>query len=113
MNLTSIASTAKVRIESKNGNAIFSTNGVPYKLLQMIYGTKHFRDSDVLANTAIIPHFITPDTQKYFVLDEIDASYNFTGDENLIITDSGSSSTMYVDTILYAILSFQCHDGII
>lgn len=111
-NYVALASTSKVAILDKANQPIFSNEGIKYDRLKNQIGTRHLKESDILANRPIIPSIIVPDFAKLLHLDHAEASYHFTGDEQILISDSNSTATVYVDSFAVSLVPISLQDGL-
>jgi hypothetical protein len=105
-NFAALASTCKTRIVDKGNTALFAQNAEYVTRLRLMEGTKQFQDSNLLANLPLIPTVIDENMQKVFHRNMNSGSYVFTGDETLILSETGITTSVFVDTIAWYYQSF-------
>ena len=113
LNLTSPAATSTIRIESKDGTIINSSSAIPYQFLEKVLSLRHFGSSDCIENLNLIPTYFAPNASQSIHHEIVDGVYYFTGDENFIISNSGSTSAVYTDSYGWMLRTFSCVNGVI
>ena len=113
LNLTAPAATSTIRIESKDGTIINSSSAIPYQFLEKVLSLHHFGSSDCIQNLNLIPTFFDPSASRAIHHENVNGVYQFTGDKNFIIANSGSTSTIYTDSYAWCLHTFSCFDGVI
>ena len=111
LNFTQLPNTAKVRITDQSGNNIFASNPLKLAITRYVESTKSLPDSSFMENTWLIPHYITPNLHDALHEGVVDATFLFTGNEYVIVTDSGSTASNYLDTIGFGYRMFWVKDG--
>lgn len=113
LDTTALPATGKVRIQSKDGTIISSSAYLPYQYLKNVLSLRHFGSSNCIQNLNLIPHFYDPNAMQAIHKEETNGCFLFTGDENLILSDTGSTATVYVDTIAWSERTYGIKNGMI
>lgn len=94
---------AKHAMYSKEGNVIFGSVDTPIAYDQWLRPLRHFDDVKLFVNRPYIPIYIMHKTKEAIEEGNIDGTYIWTGDENYVLTDSGSTATLYLDTLAWVV----------
>jgi hypothetical protein len=99
-NLAAIPDTALISINKKGGAPLFSTTGPQYmKKLRYVEFTRQFPHSALLENKALIFTPIEEDMQNAIHNQVTKGEHKLTGDHNIVIENSGLSSSVFIDTV--------------
>lgn len=78
-----------------------------------IKGADELQDSKMLQNQPFVLVTATPSLQNILQAGLAIGKYVFTGDENIIIKDSGSTVTVWVDSLAFVERTYQIQGGYI
>jgi hypothetical protein len=107
---------SKVHVRDRNGTQLFTSNTEFYAFQRYYRGIRALADSKLFQNVPLILTNPSPNIQGSIHRghDHNEGSrFIFTDDENLVITDSGSTASVYVDSAAFYAVHFVLKNGVI
>jgi hypothetical protein len=112
-NYAALGAAAKFRVTNKSGTTLFASNADYVQNLRHVDATLQILDSNFFSNCGVIPTFIEENIQQAIYNNHNTGVRVLTGDELDYITDSGLTTSIFLDTVALYHMTYVMQDGII
>lgn len=112
-NNTTLPNTAQAYLQSKDGSQIFTSNLENYGFQRYVRATHHVGDSKLFQSQPLLLFSVSPELQSKIHSGSDDGKFMFTGDENLILRDTGSTASVYIDCYAFVDRYYTIENGLI